>query len=243
MMSELRALIVDDEVLARARLRRLLTQVGGVVIVGECGDGSEIAPAVRDLRPDVILLDVTMPEFSGFDALKRMKVEPPLVIFVTAHSDYAVQAFAVDAVDYLLKPVSAARLGSAIDKVRRALGQYAKPAKEYEQRLTVVQKGRTILMEVDKIEAVQAKANNICIYDGTRQVHLRGTLSNLATQLDPQVFLRVHRSILVRRSAVRAVESVQSGRYILQLASGRSVPTGRSYTDIVQRTFLVKARI
>lgn len=241
-MLEVRVLIVDDEALALGRLRRLLTQLGGTLIVGECSDGGELAAAVKLYRPDVILLDVTMPQFDGFEALQRMNTTPPLVVFITAHSDFAVEAYAIDAVDYLLKPVSAARLGIAIEKVRRSLGGPPKQVSEYDQRIVIVQKGRTTLIDVDKIEAIQAKSNNLCIFEGTRQTQTRGTLSNFAMRLDPRTFVRVHRSILVRRSAVRSVEAVESGRYALKLESGRTVPTGRSYCDIVQRAFLLKSR-
>jgi two-component system, LytTR family, response regulator len=242
-MADIRVLLVDDEPLARARIRRLLGQIGGAVVAGECDDGYQVAEAIKAYRPDVLLLDITMPGFSGFETLEQMNVEQPLVVFVTAHAEFAVQAYSADAVDYLLKPVSAARLGVAIGKVRRALKNSSNSVSQSEHRITVLEKGRTTLINVNKIEAIQAKSNCLTIFEGARQTVLRSTLAKLETQLDPKIFIRVHRSILVRRSAVREVRSVQSGRYQLTLQSGRLVPTGRSYCSIVQKAFLIKARV
>jgi two-component system, LytTR family, response regulator len=242
-MADIRVLLVDDEPLARARLRRLLSQIGGTVVVGECDDGYQLAPAIKAYRPDLLLLDITMPGFSGFETLEQLNLEQPLVVFVTAHAEYAVQAYSVDAVDYLLKPVSAARLGVAMGKVRRALKNASNSILQSEHRISVVGKGRTTIIDVRNIEAIQAKSNYLTIFEDARQTELRSTLAKLEAQLDSKIFIKVHRSILVRRSAVREVRSVQSGRYQLTLQSGRSVPTGRSYSNIVQRVFLIKARV
>ena len=240
-MSDLRVLIVDDEPLARARLRRLLGQVGGAFVVGECSDGNQVGSAIGQLTPDLILLDVTMPGHNGFEALERFGQTLPAIVFVTAHPSFAVRAFSIDAVDYLLKPVTAARLGEAIWKVRRfrAIGKEVSPPAT--QRIVWVHKGRSTVIDMALVETVTANSNYVQFNDGILEVEVRGTLSKIENQLDPNEFTRVHRSILVRQSCVQQVSALHSGRYVLHLKSGRTVSTGRSYKDVIQRSFSLKA--
>jgi two-component system, LytTR family, response regulator len=240
-MDDISVLIVDDEPLARTRLRRLLLQLGGSKVVGECSSGREVGDAIRALSPQAILMDITMPGMDGFEALQRAGLALPAVVFVTAHADFAAKAFSIDAVDYLLKPVSVARLGEALRKIRRAITVSAPAPPPDLERITLTQKGRTTVIELEHVETIVANSNYICLHDGTREIEVRGSLAKLELQLDSNKFIRVHRSILVRVSAVRDITALHSGRYLLTLRNGRTVPTGRSYKDIVQRSFKLKA--
>jgi two-component system, LytTR family, response regulator len=216
-------------------------QIGGVEVVGECSDGLAVAGAVNAHRPDLIFLDITMPEFDGFQALQQLTCAMPQVIFVTAHANHAVRAYAIDATDYLLKPVSAARLGEALRKVRRSLIAPDRHNLVAENRLVFTQRGRTTFVDVEGIEVVIAKSNYLRILSGDKVTELRLGLSKLEAQLDSTRFLRVHRSIVVSRISVIDIQSLEAGRYLLKLKSGRTISTGRSYGDIVRRAFFIKS--
>lgn len=225
-MPALRAIVVDDEPLARARLRRLLEQQGGVDVIAEGANGEESVAAIRELTPDVAFLDIRMPDMDGFDLLDALgPARPPQVVFVTAYSEHAVRAFEARALDYLLKPVSADRLRQALERL-----QAPKPASAaYPQRIAVPINGRIHLVDTGEIDHVDSHANYVELHLGTRSLVLRETMTHLESRLDPQHFLRVHRSRLVRLDGVVEARAHASGRYLLRLKSGARVVTGRSY--------------
>jgi two-component system LytT family response regulator len=225
-MPGLRAVVVDDEPLARSRLRRLLAQHPQVQVLADCDSGEQSIATLRELQPDVVFLDIRMPDMDGFDVLDALGPErPSQVVFVTAYSEHAVRAFEARALDYLLKPVSAERLRLALERL-----QAPRPsAPVYPQRIPVPINGRIHLVDTAEIDHVDSHANYVELHLGTRSLVLRETMTRLEQRLDPQRFLRVHRSRLVRLDGVVEAQAHASGRYLLRLRSGARVVTGRSY--------------
>ena len=234
MSGRLRAVVVDDEPLARARLRRLLAQHPEVDVLADCASGEESIATLAELRPDVAFLDIRMPDMDGFDVLDALGPKrPPQVVFVTAYSEHAVRAFEARALDYLLKPVSAERLQQALERLQPAVPQAGREAR-YPERLAVPVGGRIHLVEAALIDHVDAHANYVELHLGARSLVLRETLTRLESRLDPKLFLRVHRSRLVRLDGVLEAQPHASGRFALRLKSGASIVTGRSYAARVR---------
>jgi len=251
----LRALIVDDEPLARARLRRMLAAEPGVEVAGECRDGAEAVRALSsgDDRADVVFLDVQMPEMDGFEVLAALDpARLPAVVFVTAYDQYALRAFEFHALDYLLKPVDARRLrdalararercaardsGGAGDAGRRLLGLLAEVQQQrrWLQRFAVRSAGRVLLVPVRDVEAIEADGNYVRLHvDAARHHVLRDTMDEVAARLDPQRFVRVHRSWIVNVDQVLELQSWFHGAHRLVLRRGRRVPVGRTYAQVV----------
>jgi two-component system, LytTR family, response regulator len=239
----LRTLIVDDEPLARKHLRQILSSDTAVEVVGECGNGRDAVVAIRDLAPDLVLLDIQMPELDGFGVIQAIGVDRmPDTIFVTAFDEYAVKAFEVHALDYVLKPVNRERLARAVAHVRQRAGGGQASTPENEQlkallslvqskrddRISIKVDGRTLLLSPDEIDWIEAVDDYVRIHAGRLAYFTRGTLTALATRL-PEGFLRVHRSTLVNTSRVREIRSLPDGDYQLTLADGVKLRTGRSY--------------
>jgi two-component system, LytTR family, response regulator len=230
MNTRLRAVLVDDEPLARARLRRLLAQHAEVEVLADCASGEESIATLQQLRPDVAFLDVHMPDMDGFDVLDALGPQrPPQVVFVTAYSEHAVRAFEARALDYLLKPVSAERLRQALERLRPVAAAPAYPA-----RLAVPVGGRIHLVESVEIDHVDAHANYVELHLGSRSLVLRETMTHLESRLDPKRFLRVHRSRIVRLDGIAEAQAHASGRFLLRLKCGARVLTGRSYAARVR---------
>jgi two-component system LytT family response regulator len=238
----LRTVLVDDEPLARRRLRRLVASLGGVEIVGEAGDGERAVEVVRTTRPDLLLLDVQMPELDGVGVVRRLKPPRPLVIFVTAFETFAVEAFDLHAVDYVLKPVSRERLSAAI---ARAHGRHAAGAADggdrtalaadtvrrppWLERLPVRLGGQVRLVDVSTIDWIEAADNYVVVHAGRETHVLRETLAHLSAALDPALFARIHRSTVVRIDRVVRLQTTQRGDYAATLADGT--------TRVLSRTF------
>jgi len=234
MSERLRAVVVDDEPLARARLRRLLAQHPEVEVLADCASGEESIATLGELRPDVAFLDIRMPDMDGFDVLDALGPRrPPQVVFVTAYSEHAVRAFEARALDYLLKPVSAERLQQALQRLQ-APAAAANAEAQYPERLAVPVGGRIHMVEVAQVDHVDAHANYVELHLGARSLVLRETMTRLESRLDPSRFLRVHRSRLVRLDGVVEAQAHASGRFLLRLKCGASVVTGRSYAARVR---------
>ena len=249
----LRTLIVDDEPLARERLRLMLADHADVEIVGESADAEEALQAIRQLRPDVVLLDVQMPGADGFGVVGTLSlVHRPFVVFVTAHAEHAARAFDVDAVDYLLKPYDEERLAQALSKARRALhardsnalavevraltDAIRKPAHPaapsvYLTRFTVTVGPRTLFLAADDVDWIEADRNYLALYAGEKRYIVRGSISAIAEKLDPARFVRVHRSAIVRRDRVRELRQLPTGELRVVLASGAIVAVSMRYRD------------
>ncbi len=241
----LRVLIVDDEPPARDRIREVLSQTEGAEIVGEAGDGLTAAEAIQDLRPDLVFLDVRMPEMDGFGVLAALPQETlPLVVFVTAFDAFAVRAFDIHAVDYVLKPFDSNRLREALARAHARLS--ADHAQAQEQRLAglmaeLASRGRTLervlvktgsrfeFVRTVEIDWIEAAGNYVTLHVGARAPLLRHTLSGIERQLDPQRFRRIHRSVIVNLERVKEVRALDNGDYCARLADGRELRVGRSY--------------
>lgn len=235
-MSALRVVIADDEPLARLRLRRLLGTIPGLEVVAECASGIEVMQLLPDCPCDLLFLDIQMPGADGFQALEHVVARPRAVVFVTAHAEHAVRAFDVQAVDYLLKPISADRLLQALERVQRALASeaaiIATPA--IPRRLALPIGRRMQMVELDELDCALAQANYVELKVGARSFVLRETISGFHARLDPQRFLRIHRSAIVRIDAIREIEPLASGRYRVNLHSGQRLVSGRSYRDALR---------
>ncbi len=243
MSYRIRALIVDDEPLARERIRTLLRKEPDIEVAGECGDGGRAVTAIEKERPDLVFLDVQMPEAGGFEVLEAVGAERmPAVIFVTAYDKYALRAFEVHALDYLLKPFDRQRFREALERarahIRRAqagelhqrllalLGD-VRPVTRRE-RLVVREGGRIFFLRAEEIDWVEAAGNYVRLHAGKRAHLLRETLAGLEEQLDPARFARVHRSAIVNLDRVRALEPGPHGDAALLLRDGTRLTLSRT---------------
>lgn len=235
----LRVLIVDDEPMARARLRRMLGAEHGVHILGECSSGEEAAAALAGLKPDVVFLDIQMPGMDGFGALHRAaEAWRPHVVFVTAFGEHAVDAFEHGAVDYLLKPYSRERLRISLERARARLHRGASGADAgFPERLPVPVGQRLRMVPVRSIDCVVAQLNYVELHVGPERLVLRETMAAMESQLDPRHFARIHRSRIVRIDAVTEIETQESGQYVFRLASGARLGSGPSYRERVRQAF------
>jgi two-component system LytT family response regulator len=240
----LRILIVDDEPLARERVRMMLAAHDDVMVVGECGDGHQAVASVRDLRPDVLFLDVQMPGLDGFGVLRALDDELlPYVIFVTAYDRYAVQAFDVHALDYVLKPFRAERLDQALERARaaarRATGETIDSTRLREmlasltaeqrekQRLVVKSSGRVFFLKVDEIDRVEAEGNYVRLHMGEQSHLLRETMKGMEAVLDPAQFIRIHRSTIVNVDRIKELQPLFHGEYAVILRDGTRLVASR----------------
>lgn len=244
----IRALIVDDEALARERLRRLLEREPQLQVIGECANGPEAIKSICESRPDLVFLDVQMPEVSGFDVLRSLLPELwPAVIFVTAHDQHAVEAFEINALDYLLKPFTQARLAGAIQRARRHLEQRgaaklspqilerlapasAKPA--YLTRVTVKTGNQTLFVKVEDIDYAESAANYVVIQSHGETHTVRETLSNLEASLPPHLFLRISRTTIVNLERIKSIQNEPKGEYFIVLSNGRKLPMTRGLREV-----------
>lgn len=236
----MKALIVDDEELARTRLRQVLSAEDDVSIVGECTSATELSRYVDSLEPDVIFLDVQMPACSGIEAARTLSDDDaPLVVFTTAFEHYASDAFDVSPVDYVLKPIEPARFQRALERVRRtlALRQHGpdlpppRNGKRYIERLFLRFGERMVLVEAASIGHIESVGNYVKIHTAQASSLFRCTLSALELRLDPARFIRTHRSHIVNIRKVREMTPVSHGDYLLHLESGTVVPLSRMYRE------------
>jgi two-component system, LytTR family, response regulator len=261
---KLRALVADDEPLARRRLVRLLEGRPGVEVVGECADGPSAVAAIRRERPDLVFLDVQMSGMDGFAVLREAGPGPlPLVVFVTAHDRYALRAFEVHAVDYLLKPLDPARLDAALERAaaraargrrtherrlvelleelgreQRDLGRRLAPPADgarTPERLLLKLGERMVFVPVEAIERVEAEGNYVRIHAGKERYLVRGTLAGMEKLLDPRRFLRIHRSTVVNLDRVREVRPAFAGDCTVVLHDGTELRLSRRYRDRLER--------
>jgi two-component system LytT family response regulator len=234
----LRIAIVDDEELARTVVREYLTGMPDVEVVAECANGFEAVKAVSDLQPDVLILDVQMPKLNGFEVLELVGRDVA-VVFVTAYDQYAIRAFEVHAVDYLLKPFSADRLAAAIDRVRERLGRgeplpvqplakEGRPAPGHAPRILVRDGPRVHVLPVEKIDYVQAQDDYVCFRCEGREYLKEQTLGELETALDPAKFVRIHRSYLLNVDRLARVELDERENRMAILGDGTRLPISRA---------------
>ena len=230
----LKALLVDDEVPARSELRYLLGEAGGVEVVGEAGSANEALQLIRAIPYDVVFLDVNMPGLSGIELAETLNEvkHPPAIVFVTAHSEHAVEAFEVAAVDYLVKPVEIRRLRTAIERLTPAAQAPVKV-----DRIPVEKAGRKLLLQVPDITQIMAKDDYSYIYTEGERYLSTLSLADLEQKLEPQGFFRVHRRYLVNLAQVREVAPMYGGTMELTLkdAAGSKVPVSRRRAPMLKR--------
>ena len=237
----IRALVVDDEHLARRALRQLLAQVEDVEVAGECADAEDAAVAVRERGVDVVFLDVRMPAISGITLARGLGARP-VVVFVTAHEEYAVPAFDVGAADYLLKPVTARRLATALSRVRARLAADAAPgAARPLDRLAVRSGAKELLVPVAEVTLFAADDVHVTVHAGGRALSMRASLDDLERRLDPSQFIRTHRSYLVPVSQVVAIHRARDGSVRVELRSGAAVPVSRRRRRELRRLLALTA--
>jgi len=258
----LRLLLADDEPLALRRIRLALADIPNVEIVGAASDGAQAINFMRDLRPDVVLLDIKMPLADGFEVANAVEdAGSPAVIFVSAFDSYALQAFQTSAVDYLVKPVEFERLASALDRARerRAAKDAGRRAEElqavlealkreandregprYEKEFWIRDRGRFLRVPVAEVERIEAERDYVRLYWEGRTLLHRETMSNLEEKLDPDTMLRVHRSAFVNWKRLKSVRRDPNGRLMAVLESGDEVPVSRAYAQRVMQE--MKAR-
>jgi two-component system LytT family response regulator len=226
--------LIDDEPLARSNLRSLLQRDAGVEIIGECGFGFEALVAIRRDRPDLVFLDVQMPECDGFDVLEMLGSELlPAVIFVTAYDQYALRAFEAGALDYLLKPFDNTRFEKALGRARERIAGRSDAPRKLEQ-FAIKSAGKVEFVKIREIDWIEAADYYSCLHVGSRSHLLRRSLNDLERELDPAVFCRVHRSAIVRLERVRGLETGESGEYEVVLQGGTRVHLSRRYKKRVQ---------
>ncbi len=245
----IQAVLADDEVLARQKLRQLLREEPDIEIVGECASASETVELVRAARPELLFLDIRMPGMDGFDvigALSRVSDLPmPAIVFTTAYDQYALRAFDVHAVDYLLKPFTPGRLHSAIQRARERALARASAADPNEKngedggpatRIVFKSRGRILFLPIADIRWVGAEENYVRLCAGPETHLLRETMSHLESRLDPRTFLRVHRSFIVNLNYVKEVRTEQDGESFVAMIDGHKVAMSRGYRSRIMES-------
>lgn len=252
-MDTIQTLIVDDEAVAREGLRKMLEAESDIELVGECADGREAAEAIQTVQPDLVFMDVQMPGMNGFEALMAVdETDLPVIIFVTAYDQYALRAFEVHAVDYLLKPFTNRRLQDALQQARHhlensrtaelneqintlleRLDPQSRPAGNdpYVQRIPVRKRRRVQFIDVDTIDWMEAADNYVSLHVGDQNHLVRATLTEMEDKLDPKQFLRIHRSRIVNVDRIRELHPRGSGDCLIVLDDGTELLSSRTYSD------------
>lgn len=242
----LRVLIVDDEPVARRGILRLLQQEPDIEVVGECGDGSAAISAISAHTPDLVFLDVQMPELDGFAVIEAIGANRmPAVVFVTAFDRHAVRAFDAQAIDYVLKPIDPERLRRALQRARARLAapddgfvrRVAEALKSidrgvlqrYPARLAIRSEGRVRLLDVDEVDHIVAAGNYVEIHTGAQRHLLRETMTSLESRLDPQRFVRISRAAIVSIARIREVQPLFNGDFVVLLGNGAQINGSRRY--------------
>jgi two-component system, LytTR family, response regulator len=246
-----RTVIADDEHLARQKLAILLNAEPQVKIVAECQNGRETIAAIRALQPDLLLLDIQMPDLDGFQVLSEISSEQmPVVVFTSAYDEYALRAFEAHALDYLLKPFDHRRLHKALERVwaefrkarereitQRILGLLAQVgsgretqlAPTYDDRIVIKVNGRVVFLDLEDIDWVEAAANYVRFNVGKESYLFRETISRIAERIDPKHFVRIHRSTIVNIRKIKELIPVNSGEYVVVLKTGKELSCSRGY--------------
>jgi len=252
-LSQLRAVIVDDEPAARRGIRLLLEQDGGVDVVGEASGGAEAAELIAREKPDLAFLDVQMPGCDGFQALARLDLElAPAVVFVTAYDEHALRAFEVNAVDYLLKPYDDARFGAALQRAKEAVRrrqadtvntrlhqlldylQHSPPpaaAEPSADRILLKSSGEIFFLKAEEIDWIEAEGDYMKFHVGGRTHLMRETMARLEARLNPQRFIRIHRSTIVNIDRLRKLSPSFAGEYAVILHDGTKLKLSRGYHE------------
>ncbi|MBL7961098.1 response regulator transcription factor [bacterium] len=254
-LTKIKTIIVDDEALARRRIKKLLAARADVDVVAECNNGNDAIASIESLKPDLVFLDIQMPEIGGFELIERLDVKNfPVIIFVTAHDSYALKAFDINAVDYILKPFDDERFYHALDRAcelieQKETGAWAKRVfkmlnglqqepgaaassnSNYLDRIVIRTSGRIHFASTDAIDWIEASGKHLDIHAGKSVHRIRESMSDLERKLDPKKFLRIHRSYIINISRIREMQSWHKGEYMVILENDTKLVTGRGYRD------------
>jgi len=246
-VTDVRVVVADDEPLVRRGLRLFISAEKGLSLVGEARNGPEAVEVIRSERPDLVFLDVQMPELDGFGVLESLEGEPlPAVVFVTAYDEYAIRAFDVHAVDYLLKPFDEERFRVALDRARSRLGERQgtsldqrleavlaelRSHEQYTDRLLVKTDGRVTVLQVDEVDWIEAADNYARVHTARGRYLVREPIKTLERKLNPRQFARVHRSAIVNLTRVRELQPMFGGEYVIILSTGAKLTLSRGYRD------------
>jgi two-component system, LytTR family, response regulator len=245
----IRTIVADDEPLARNKLRILLDAEAGIEVVAECRNGAETIAAVRSHQPDLLFLDIQMPDADGFEVLNSLSAgEMPATVFTTAHDQFAIRAFEAHALDYLLKPFDQERLHHSIERAQadflkshdselahRLLEALSKGRKSTDSRLVIKAGGRVVFIDVDEIHWVEAAANYVKLKTAKDSYLLREAIGHVSDRLDPDQFIRIHRSTIVNVKQIKELQPCNSGEYIVVLKSGKELSCSRGYRAGLQQ--------
>jgi len=240
----IRTLIVDDEPIARHSVARLLREDPAIALLGECGDGASALDAIRELSPDLVFLDIQMPEMTGIDVIAALgRAHLPAIVFVTAYERYAVRAFEANAVDYLVKPFSRDRFAATLQRAKRRLAEsdtaIAAPThvlralaelrreQDYVERIPVPVDEHIMLLEVGRIDWIEASRNIARLHAGGDVYELRETMATLEKRLNPRRFVRVHRSAIVNVDRIKAIHPWFNGYHVVVLTTGKELRMSR----------------
>ena len=245
-MRDIRALIVDDEALARERVRTLLAAASGVTIIGECTGGREAVEAIIDQEPDLVFLDVQMPDLDGFQVLEALGDDDlPAIVFVTAYDEYALRAFDVHAVDYLLKPIEPERFARTLEHVRTTLGNRSDRLEALLDalatrdlpldRLVIRTRGKVSFLKPSEIDWVEADGKHVKLHAGRETHVVRQQLKRLEPRLTPHGFVRVHRSAIVNIDRIKELEPWFHGEYVVILKDGTKLTSSAAHSEALHR--------
>jgi two-component system LytT family response regulator len=233
--ASIRALVVDDELLARRNVSALLRGDPDIASIDECSSGIEAIEAIRSSKPDLVFLDVQMPECGGFDVLELLGADlPQAIIFVTAYDAYALRAFEAGALDYLLKPFDDARFARALSRAKEKLAHYAPSQPPPAKRLVVRSPGQLLFLNVSDIEWIEAASYYACLHVGRETHIIRRTLAELARDLGEEQFIRIHRSTIVNLDSVHGLELQSSGDYEVVMKSKERLRLSRRFRKQLQ---------
>jgi two-component system, LytTR family, response regulator len=235
-----RVLIVDDEMLARSILSEHLTKIPAIEIAGQAANGFEAVKLAEELNPDLIFLDIQMPKLSGFEVLELLGERAPAVIFTTAFDEYALRAFEVHAVDYLLKPVEPARLNEAVERARERLRAKTPPPSAQElslaarppgrslERILIRHEGRVHVLPVERIDFIEAQDDYLCFVASGKRLRKQQTMSDIESQLDPTRFVRIHRSFIMNVERLARIDLYGKDSWLAILSDGAKLPMSRT---------------
>ncbi|HEX4275448.1 MAG TPA: LytTR family DNA-binding domain-containing protein [Bryobacteraceae bacterium] len=255
-MPRFKVLIVDDERLSRQRLRRLLALEPECEIVGECADGREAVLALAREAPDILFLDVQMPEMDGFDVVRTMEEVRPLIIFTSAFDEYALRAFEVHAFDYLMKPFDRRRFRESLNRAKSqltrdrsdspgdrllALFEHFANGRRAPDRIAIRNNGRVVFVKIDEVDWIEASDNYVCLHCGKDTHVLRETMGQLESRLDPARFLRVHRSAIVNLDRIKELQPWFRGDYRVILRDGTELTLTKSHREKLESRLLLGA--
>lgn len=249
----MKVLIVDDEPLAREKVRRMLRDEANVEIVGEAGNGREAVTAIKENKPDLVFLDVQMPELNGFEVLQNLgESKIPAIVFTTAYDKYAIQAFEFHALDYLLKPFNRERFRRAVTHAREQIENSRNSGsiderlvsllenlqtKKYLERIVVRTAGRVFFIKTDEIDWIEAAGNYLKLHVGRDEHLVRETMHGIEAKLDPEKFFRIHRSTLVQIDRIKELHPLFGGDYAVMLRNGTELTLSRNYRERLPELF------